>query len=738
MTVQPRWRVDGIAKVTGAAQFGADFMLERLAYGVPVLSTIAKGRVRRFDLHDARSVRGLIEIITPSNALRLPNQGIHPELKDAPRIAMLQDDGVYYSGQVIGLAVAESLEAAQEAASLVKAEYRSEDALCDFEAQVASARPPQSGGDAAAYARGDFAAALSRSDVEVQAMYSTPVQHHNPMEPHATIAHWEGDRLTLYEPSQWIVFVRTCIAVWFGVPEANIRVLGPFVGGGFGGKGALWSHSPLAVMASKMLQRPVKIALNRREVYTVTASRPRTQQKVLIGATKAGELLAIRNDVVLQASPQIELIEDSGTVSHHLYKCDANATSHRVAILDTSPTWVMRAPGEATGSYALESAVDEVAYRVGIDPLELRLRNYAEKDQTNEKPYSQKLLRDCYTLGAKRFGWEHRPHAPRSMRKGNQWIGWGMATATYPAYRAASSAVVRISPDGKAFVGSATHEIGTGTYTVLAQIAAEELGISIDQIDVRTGDTELPPAIYSGGSLTVATVGTAVQLAAQRVKQLVIQMAVDDPASPLHQSEPAQIKVSEGELILDRNGARERYADILGRQGGRTVEATAEAKPGQEIERYSTHSFGAVFAEVGVDPDLFTVRVRRFVGVYDVGRVINKKAGINQLTGGAVWGIGMALFEGAQMDPRYGRSVNMDLSEYHLPAHADIGEMDISVLDVPDLKFNPLGARGMGEMGITGAAAAVANAVFHATGIRIRDLPITIDKLIERSSNHSQ
>jgi xanthine dehydrogenase YagR molybdenum-binding subunit len=689
MIAQPRWRLDGIAKVTGTAHFGADFPLEHLAYGVPVLSSIAKGRIRRFDLRTARGVRGLIEILTPWNALQLPNKGIHPEMKDAPQIAMLQDDRVCCNGQIIALAVAESLEAAQEAASLVRTEYQIEDAVCDFETQIGSARPPRSGGEATNYARGDFTGALDRSDVRLEVTYSTPVQHHNPMEPHATIAHWEGNRLTLYEPSQWIVFVRTCIATWFGIPEKSIRVLGPYVGGGFGGKGALWSHSPVAVMAAKMLQRPVKVALDRRQIYTVTASRPRTRQKVFVGATKSGDLLAIRNDVVLHASRQIELIEDSGTVSHHLYKSAANATSHRVAILDTSPTWVMRAPGEATGSYALESAMDELAYRLKLDPLELRLRNYAEKDQTNDKPYSQKLLRDCYNSGAERFGWKHRVHAPRRMRDGKQMIGWGMATSTYPAYRAASSALVRIAADGKVFVGSATHEIGTGTYTVLAQIAAEELGINIDQIEVKTGDTDLPPAIYSGGSLTVATVGTAVQLAAQRAKQIVIKMAIGDSASPLHQSEPNQIKAQAGKLISDRNGARESYAGILARHGGRAVEATAEAGPDNEVERYSAHSFGAVFAEVSVDPDLYTVRVRRFVGVYDVGRLINKKAGINQLTGGAVWGISMALFEGAQMDPRYGRSVNMDFSEYHVPANADIGEMDISVLDVPRFHIQP-------------------------------------------------
>jgi xanthine dehydrogenase YagR molybdenum-binding subunit len=464
-----------------------------------------------------------------------------------------------------------------------------------------------------------------------------------------------------------------------------------------------------------MLGRPVKIALDRRQMYTVTASRPRTRQMVALGATKSGNLMAVRNDVVCHASPQIELVEEAGAVSQYLYKTDANATSHRVALLNTSPTWVMRAPGEATGNYALETAMDELAHQLDIDPLDLRLRNYADIDATSGKPYSQNLLRECYAQGAKRFGWERRSRTPRSMRDGNQLIGWGMATATYPAYRAASSAIVRVTAEGRVFVGSATHEIGTGTYTVLAQIASESLGIAFDQIEVKTGDTDLPPAIYSGGSLTVATVGCAVQAAAEKVKRMVVEMAIGDPESPLHQARPDQITASGGELLLNGSGARDSYAAVLRRQGGRLVEATVEAKPDAEIDHYSTHSFGAAFAEVAVDQDLFTIRVRRFVGVYDVGRLINTKAGLNQLVGGAIWGISMALFEEARMDARYGRTVNADLSEYHIPTNADIGEMDISVLNVPDFSFNPLGARGVGEMGITGAAAAVANAVFHAT-----------------------
>lgn len=727
---QPRYRVDGVVKVAGMAQFGADFPLDRIAYGVLILSTIPKGRILRFDTSAAVEVPGVLKILTPANALPLPNKGVHPELKSAPAIALLQDDLVHYNGQAIGLAVAESLESAQWAASLVEVEYQTEPAQCDFMAGLDSATSPKDGGEAANYNRGDLAGALQRSDVIVEEIYSTPVQNHNPMEPHATIAHWNGAKLLVYEPSQWIMFVRTCMATWFGLPEGDVRVLGPYVGGGFGGKGAVWSHAPLAVMAAKILERPVKISLDRRQMYTITASRPRTLQKLTLGATRDGKLLAVRNDVKIHSSPLVELVEDAGTVTHYLYETETNATSHRMVSLNVGPTWVMRAPGEATGSYALETGMDELAYRLNLDPLVLRLKNYAEGDASNGKPYSQKLLRDCYARGAERFGWNRRNPEPRSMREGNVLLGMGMATATYPAYRAASSAIVRLRPDGRVFVGSATHEIGTGTYTVLAQIASDSLGIGIDRIEVKTGDTNLPPAIYSGGSLTVATVGSAVHAAAENVRQKVIELAVNDPQSNLYRAAPEQIVVEKGRLRRTGSYASESYEEILSRHGYE-LESTIEAKPGKEIDSYSTHSFGAVFAEVAVDLDFYTVHVRRFTGVYDIGRLMNHKAGINQLSGGAIWGISMALFEGAVIDTRYGRIVNSDLSEYHLPTNADIGDMDISVLDAPDFKFNPMGARGIGEIGVTGAAAAVANAVYHATGKRVRDLPITIDKLAD-------
>jgi len=729
-TSQPRYRVDGVVKVAGMAQFGADFPLDRMTYGVLILSTISKGRIVRMDTEAASKLPGVLKIITPANALALPNKGVHPEMKDAAAIPMLQDDLIHYNGQAIGVAIAESLQVAQEAAAMVRVDYQSEPAQCDFMTGLNSCHPPKDGGDTANYSRGDIVAELQRSDVVLDETYSTPMQNHNPMEPHATIACWKGNRLLLYEPSQWIMFVRTCMATWFGIPEENIRVLGPYVGGGFGGKGAVWSHAVIAVMAAKMLDRPVKISLDRRQMFTITASRPRTLQRVTLGATGTGTLLAVRNDVKIHCSPLVELVEDAGTVSQSLYRADANATSHRMVSLDVGPTWVMRAPGEATGSFALETAMDELACRLKIDPMELRLTNYADRDATNGKPYSQKLLRDCYLRGAERFGWKNRDPQPRTMRDGHSLIGMGMATATYPAYRAASSAIVRLNPDGSVFVGSATHEIGTGTYTVLAQIASEVLGIDLSRIEVKTGDTNLPPAIYSGGSLTVATVGSAVHAAAEQVKQQVVQSAIRDQRSPLHLAAPEEIVAIEGQLRRAASDAGESYTAILARSGGRPVEATVEAKPDKAIDEYSTRSFGAVFAEIAVDPDFYSVHVRRFTGVYDVGRLINQKAGINQLSGGAIWGISMALYEGAVMDTRYGRIVNSDLSEYHLPVNADIGEMDISVLDVPDFKFNPMGARGVGELGIPGAAAAVVNAVFHATGKRIRDLPITIDKLL--------
>jgi xanthine dehydrogenase YagR molybdenum-binding subunit len=503
------------------------------------------------------------------------------------------------------------------------------------------------------------------------------------------------------------------------------------VGGGFGSKGALWSHSGLAMIAAKMVNRPVKVALERRQMFTTTGGRPRTRQKIVLGATHDGTLLAVQDAVIMHRSPLVELVEDSGSVTSRLYQSEASATSHRLVNLDVGVTSVMRGPGEATGTYAPEVAMDELAYKLAMDPIALRVKNFAARDSTTGKPFSSNLLRDCYQQGAERFDWSRRKPVPRSMREGDRFIGMGMATATYPAYRAASSALVRIQPDGSAFVGSATHEIGTGTDTVLTQIAADTLGVDFRNIEVKTGDTDLPPAICSGGSLTVATVGPAVMAASERAKEQVIHMATADPESPLYGAPADDIAARNGSLFWkSAPQKRETYAAILTRHGGRAVEITMEGKPGKEIDAYSTHSFGAVFAEVEVDPDFCSVRVRRFTGVYDVGLLINKKAGLNQLSGVAVWGISMALLEETELDARYGRVINADLSEYHLPTNADVGEMDISVLDVPDMKFNPLGARGVGEMGITGAVAAVANAVFHATGRRVRDLPIRVDKLL--------
>jgi xanthine dehydrogenase YagR molybdenum-binding subunit len=696
-----------------------------------VLSTIAKGCVVRIDSAAAGQVPGVLKVITPDNVLPLSNKGLHPELDAAPVIALLQDDQVHYNGQPVALVVAESMEAGRYAASLVKIRYKEETAKLDFLSSLDSAGPPKAGGDAANFARGDMNSAMMRADVKVEETYSTPIQNHNPMEPHATIAVWNGDKLLLYEPSQWIVYARTCAAKMFGIPETNVRVLGSFVGGGFGSKGAVWSHSGLAMIAAKMVNRPVKVALERRQMFTTTGSRPRTQQKIVLGATHDGTLLAVQDAVIMHRSPLVELVEDSGSVTSRLYQSEASATSHRLVNLDVGVTSVMRGPGEATGTYALEVAMDELAYKLAMDPIALRVKNFAARDSTTGKPFSSNLLRDCYRQGAERFDWSRRKPVPRSMREGDLFIGMGMATATYPAYRAASSALVRIQPDGSAFVGSATHEIGTGTDTVLTQIAADTLGVDFRNIEVKTGDTDLPPAIYSGGSLTVATVGPAVMAASERAKEQVIHMATADPESPLYGAPADDIAARKGSLFWkSAPQKRETYAAILTRHGGRAVEIIMEGKPGKEIDAYSTHSFGAVFAEVEVDPDLCSVRVRRFTGVYDVGLLINKKAGLNQLSGGAVWGISMALFEETELDARYGRVINADLSEYHIPTNADVGEMDISVLDVPDMKFNPLGARGVGEMGITGAVAAVANAVFHATGKRVRDLPIRVDKLL--------
>ncbi len=728
----PVIRVVGPAKVTGAAKYAAEWAMPNLAYAVMVTSTIANGKITRMDTAAASDALGVIAIMTPANAPKLPQGGkaaVHPP---AGRVlSLLQDTEVHYNNQPIAVVVAETLNDALYAASLVRVRYQSSQAKLDFEAGFPDAYPAGHGHDPAKISVGDLSAGMAQAEVKIDQVYTTPMQNHNPMEPHATIAEWDGEHLTLHDATQYISGVKQTVAKALGLPDDNVRTICPFTGGGFGSKGSTWSHVVLAAMVAKMVNRPVKLVLERPQMFGPVGGRPRTHQHLVLGAKRDGTLTAIHHDVYSHTSEIEDFTEPSSNQTRMLYASPAIETSQKLVQLSLGTPTFQRAPGEATGTFALESAMDELAYKLGMDPIDLRLKNYAEKDPTSNKAFSSKHLRECYQRGAERFGWSKRNPVPRSTKEGHNLIGWGMATATYSANRSAAMASVTFQPDGRVTVASGSQDLGTGTYTIMAQVAAATLKMPIELIDAKLGDSTLPKAPVSGGSQSAASVTPAVQAATQQAMLKLVASSVVDPGSPFHGLQPDQLMVAGGKIMrADKQGPSEAVTAMLARQGGKPVSATGSAQPEQESEATSNHSFGAVFAEVAVDETLGMPYVRRIVAVYDIGTLLSEKTGKSQLIGGIVWGVSLALHEQTHIDMRTGRPVNNNLGEYHVPVNADIGEIDVSVLNIPDKKLNPLGARGIGEIGITGAGAAVANAIYHATGKRVRSCPITPDLLM--------
>jgi xanthine dehydrogenase YagR molybdenum-binding subunit len=731
---QPLDRTDGRLKVTGGARYAADHALPRMAHAVLVLSTIAHGRIAAIDTSVAADMPGVLLVMTHRNALKLPAGGkAGAGSPPAGRVLnLLQDDRVHYNKQPIALVVGDTLEHAQDAADRLRVRYDRQAAQLDFDqAKLAAHKPEMVKDSEPDSTRGDLQAGLRAGHTAIDEIYTTPMEHHNPMEPHATVAAWDGDHLTLYDSTQYVSGVRKTVAKTFGIASEQVRVLCPFVGGGFGCKGSTWSHVVLAAMAARQCGRPVKLVLERPQMFGPVGGRPRTEQHLLASAGADGRLSALRHDVVASTSFIEDWIESSALLTRMLYACPNQQTSHRLASLNTGTPTFMRAPGEATGSFALEAALDELAYALKIDPIALRLQNDAQTDPEKHRPWSGKSLRECYRTGAERFGWARRNPEPGSMRADGKLVGMGMATATYPAIRQRASALARILPDGTALVRSGSQELGTGTYTVMTQVAADALGIAPDKVRFELGDTDFPEAPVSGGSQSVASVAPAVQAAGEAARLKLIGIALADSGSPLFGAPIEDVMVEDGWLARRSDRAlREPIAAVIARHGSRPVEATMDAEPGDERQKYSLHSFGAVFAEVRVDPDLGEVRVHRVVGSYGVGRLLNRKTGRSQLMGGIVWGIGLALMEQTEYDLRNGRPVNANLAEYHVPVNADVGEIEVIVLDEDDPHINSLGARGIGEIGIVGVGAAIANAVWHATGKRVRDLPITLDKLL--------
>ncbi|MGH9515416.1 MAG: xanthine dehydrogenase family protein molybdopterin-binding subunit [Terriglobales bacterium] len=719
----PLSRVDGEQKVAGKAKYSAEFHVPELAYAVMVMSTVPAARIVNIDIREAEHASGVIAVLTSQNAPKLPGA--------ESRVTVLQDPQVHYNNQPIAVVVAEELHQAQYASTLLKIQYQDQPAKLDFIAGFPASYPGSHTGIPGDLSFGDVESGLRAAEIKIDQIYTTPIQHHNPIEPHATMAQWDGDHLTIHDATQHISGVQKTLSKTFEIPKENVHVVSWFVGGGFGCKGQVWSHVVLAAMAAKQVNRPVKLVLDRPQMFGPVGARPETYQHLTLGATRDGKLTAIRHEVHAHTSMIEDYLESSAFPTRVMYSCPNVATIHRLVQLNMGTPTYMRAPGVATGTYAVEVAMDELAYELKMDPLQLRLLNYTDVDPHTKIPFTEKHLRECYSQAAERFGWSKRSHEPRSMRDGSQLIGWGMATETYPGKNLPSGALVRMQPDGRVLVAAGSQEIGTGMYTIMTQITADVLGISPDLIDARLGDTIYPEAPISAGSMSTASVGPAVQQAAVQVRQKLLQIAIGDSRSPLYGAPLEDADLKDGKISLkSSSGKSEPYSTLIARNGNQPIEAIATVKPQLNEKEFSCHSFGAIFAEVAVDPDLGMVRTRRIVAVYDVGKVINEKLARSQFIGGIVWGVSLALEEDTVVDPRNGRIMNANLADYHVPVNADIGEIDVAAVDIPDPKLDSLGARGIGEIGITGTGAAIANAVFHATGKRVRDLPITPEKLI--------
>jgi len=731
---QPLTRRDGVLKVTGAASYAADNHPPGMLYAVLAVSSIARGRVTFLDVDAAKAHTGVVEVMTPANR---PPLAQDPDEKTNPfmfRLDLLQNDRIRYANQPIAVVIAETLEAATEGAALLSPRYDTDPARVGLDATKSFVPPGVGVGNPSEVHRGDVEAGLAAASKHIEATYETAAQYHNPMEPHAIVAAWDGDTLSIDTPSQGLAIAQGRLAGLFGISPDNIHIRSPFLGGGFGCKGLISGPQVLGIMAARMAGKPVKLVLRREQMFGPVGHRAATRQTLRVGVDNDGKLTALDHRTKTTSSTFDDFFEPAADISHTLYASTAIATSHEAVRVDTGTPLFMRAPGEATGSIALESAIDEMAQACGMDPLGFRLKNYAEVEPISGKPFSSKALRDCYTQGAKRFGWERRPLAPRQMRDDDGLlVGWGLGTATFPAlmFQAQAKAVLR--QDGSGVMAIGAHEMGQGASTALAQIAADGLGLDIDQVEFRSGTSDLPDAGIAGGSAHTATAGMAIHNAGADVIARLADLATNDDRSALFGAGNAGVIARGGRLFVrDDESRSERYADILGRAGLTEIEGrgSSAADPAAQ-SAYAMHAHGAVFAEIKVDPDLGQMRVTRVVGAFAAGRIINPRMVRSQLFGGMIWGVSFALHEQAVMDQRSGRAMNANLGEYHIPVNADVPSLEAILVEERDPHVNALGIKGVGEIGITGTAGAVANAVWHATGIRVRKFPITLDRLID-------
>ncbi|WP_407192697.1 xanthine dehydrogenase family protein molybdopterin-binding subunit [Bradyrhizobium sp. STM 3566] len=722
----PTSRVDGRAKVTGAAKYAGEFAADHLLHGFVVAATIPRGRIARLDTSEALKVKGVVDVLTHAHRPPLADKDdawkdeVAPE-KGSP-FRPLYDDRIKFNGQPIALVVAEDWETAKFAATLVRVEYEQEAFATDLESERGKAAKV----DQPHKPRGDAPAALTRAAVRLEADYVIPSEHHNPMELYATTAVWDGNGgITVYDKTQGVQNVQKFLCSVFGKKPDDIRVLSPYVGGAFGSGLRPQHQVVLATLGALALKRSVRVVLTRQQMYSL-GYRPMTIEHVALGAKPDGTLDAVSHEAIAVTSRFEDFSRNDTGWAEQLYKSPNSRLSHKLVHLDVATPCDMRAPGAASGVCALECAMDELAVALKLDPIELRLKCYSDRDQSEDLPYTSKRLRECYARGAEAFGWGRRNPAPRSMRDGKELVGWGMATGVWEALQMPVAARIVLTANGHAEVSCAASDIGTGTYTIVAQVAADALGLPIDNISVRLADSTLPQAPVEGGSWMAASSAHAVLGAAEDIRQELARLAKAMPGSPL--ADPVNVTLVDG--MIASNGAAVSIADVMRHS---KVERIEKQKLNQFVEdkSYAHNTHSAVFAEVKVDEELGVIRVTRVVSAVAAGRILNTKTGRSQIMGGVVWGIGMALHEETVMDHRFGRIMNANIAEYHIPVNADVHDIDVIFVDEPDERINRLGVKGLGEIGIVGVPAAIANAVYHATGKRIRRFPITLDKLID-------
>jgi xanthine dehydrogenase YagR molybdenum-binding subunit len=745
---QPLSRVDGFAKVTGQAKYSAEFnRLPGLVHAVLRTSDVAKGRVTSIDTSVAQKQPGVLAIFTHENLPKFARTPNTPDEKTALNSPMgffpMQSDRIEYAGQPVAVVVADTLEHAQYAAALLKISLAPEAPVASYlDPKTARFVPKSVKGAAGVIKRGEAQAAFASAPVQLTATYTHAINHHNPMEPGATTAHWEApDRLTVYDTTQAISWTQKTLSQMLGLKIAQVRVINKFLGGGFGCKAWVWPHVALAPLVARAVGRPVKLVLTRPQMFTGMGHREDQEQTLRLGATREGKMLALVHEKTSTTSPWDDYAETNHKILDMLYAAPAFESIYHLAHANVMTSTSTRAPGEMPGSFAIECSMDDLAAQLGIDPLQIRLLNHADKDPATGRPWSSKSLKQCYQRGAELFGWNKRNPQPGQTRAGKLLVGWGMATASYPVHSSKGNARVRLYADGRAVVQAGATDLGTGTYTINTQVAADALGIAPENVRFELGDSTLPSSAASGGSTAAGTVSSSVYLAAQDVWQRLIKVAVGDKKSPLYQAKPTDVVVEKGRLQLKKDASKgEAFGDLMKRAGLNDMEGSAVGRygsgyeetlaTGEKAPEHAMHAFGAHFCEVQVDPDLGTVRVTKWVSVVAAGRILNPKTARSQVMGGSIFGIGAALMEQTVRDPNLARYTNADLASYHVPVNADIPAMTVEFIDEHDPYINAMGAKGIGEISVVGVTAAVSNAILHATGKRLRSLPMTPDKVL--------